>query len=119
MSRRHRNRDRVALVLEAAAEAYRRFDSVQFLHKPGVWSMLQPAESTRRHWNLPRWSSADVLSGASLRTMNVTAGGKPYKLVQFRGGRTEVYRVDPDGLEMFVGYADDVLRNVLLQGGVP
>lgn len=117
MTRRPRQRDRVAPVLEAASRAYRRFDSVRILRKPGVWSMLQPAESETRHWNLPRWSSVDVLSGASLRTMSVIAGGKPYKLVQFRGGRTEVYRVDPDGLEMFVGYADEVLRSVLLQGG--
>ena len=35
--------------------------------------------------------------------------GRPYRVTQFRGGRLEVYRVEPDGLEMFEGYTGDLL----------
>ena len=29
---------------------------------------------------------------------------KPYRVTQFRGGKLEIYRIEKDGLEMFIGY---------------
>lgn len=33
-----------------------------------------------------------------------TYNKKTYRVVQFRGGKLEVYKVEDDGLEMFQGY---------------
>jgi hypothetical protein len=99
-------------LLERVAAGYTR--PIHLDRKPGVYAFAQPMESERRwHPKIPRWSSTDRLTGASLRTCKVTVGGKPYKLIQYCGGRTEVYRVEPSSLETFLGYADDVLAMVL------
>lgn len=111
MTRRPRaQRNPVGELLASVRSGYTRPPSLAY--KPGVVAFTQPLESVRR-WCGPRWSSRDVLSGASLRSAWVEVGGRRFRLVQFNGGKWEVYRLDPDGIEMFMGYADDVLRWVL------
>lgn len=46
----------------------------------------------------------------ALRRETLRVGDRTYKLVSFRGGEWEAYEVDPSGLEMFLGYAVDVIR---------
>ena len=62
--------------------------------RKGVRSYLRPG--ARSNWP------------SNVRTGEIRIGGRPFKLVQFRGS-LELYRVGLDGLEEFVGYAVEVL----------
>lgn len=40
-------------------------------------------------------------------------GGLRYALVSWQGGPWEIHRLEPDGLETFIGYARNCLENIL------
>lgn len=52
-----------------------------------------------------------------LRTSSITVGARLYKLVSFKGGPWEIYRVTmtgPErGLETFLGYAHEAIRVIV------
>lgn len=48
-----------------------------------------------------------VSNGAAVRQVRCTIRGREIVLVSFKGGKVEIYKV-VDGLEMFVGYVNDV-----------
>lgn len=58
-----------------------------------------------RHDRRGPWGETPTLRSESLRV-----GARVYRLVSYRGGEWEVYRVDADGLELFLGYAPDAIR---------
>lgn len=112
MARRPRPSTRIDLVafrLERLANAYR-YRTIPIENKPGVVAFLQPMEGSRPYGR-PRWSSLRH-DGSTLRSATVRQGDREYKLVQYCGGRWEIYRVT-DGLETFLGYDSDVLPQLL------
>jgi hypothetical protein len=46
------------------------------------------------------------------RAKEATAFGKKYRIVTYNDGPIELYRVEPDGQQVFIGYARDLLRNL-------
>ncbi len=100
----------VAAFLQATDRAYR-WKQIPIGNTGGVLAFEMPLRANRPVWdNAPSWSAAP---SSRLRSNTMTFGGKTYRFIQFNGGRWEVYRCDPDGHEMFLGYSEDVLRYVL------
>lgn len=111
MARRPRKTqlDLVALRLERLHRSYVWGPQVQVDVRPGVISFLQHPDASGYPGSLyPAWKSNH------LRQAKVSVFGRDFKLVQFRGGSWEIYRIEPDGFtESFLGYDSDVLPSLL------
>lgn len=114
MARRPRKTqvDLVALRLERLRRVYA-WNQPRVEVRPGVISFLQHPDASGYPGSLyPTWRSAN------LRWARVSVFGCDFKLVSFRGGSWEIYRVEDDGFtETFLGYEQDVLPS-LLRGAV-
>jgi hypothetical protein len=87
--------------------------------RPGVIAFVQPMQASGYPGALfPAWTVTHQ-SGQRLRFAKASFGGRDYKLIQFNGGRWEFYRIDPDGMEMFLGYDVDVLPYLLRGASCP
>lgn len=110
-------RDLVAERLTALTRSYVWGRRITVDVRPGVIAFLQPMRASGYPGALfPAWTT-QWQSGQRLRFATASFGGRIYKLVQFNAGRWEIYRVDPDGAEIFLGYDSDVLP-FLLRGAV-
>lgn len=111
MSRRPRktNLDLVALRLERLRRTYVWGQRVSIDVRPGVVAFLQPLKASAIPGVLyPKWRS-DRLKFARL-----SFGGRDYKIVQYCGGKWEIYRIEDDHFtETFLGYDTDILPSLL------
>ncbi len=102
--------DLVALRLERLQRAYDwRTPRIRVDVQPGVISFLQHPDASGYPGSLyPAWKSTH------LRWARIHVFGLDFKLVSFRGGSWEIYRVEADGwTETFLGYEQDVLPSLL------
>lgn len=110
MARRPRKTsvDLIALRLERLRRDYG-WKSPRVELRPGVISFLQHPDASGYPGALyPAWRSK------YLRQAKVSVFGRAFKLVSFRGGKWEIYRVEDDGFtETFLGYEQDVLPGLL------
>jgi hypothetical protein len=60
-----------------------------------------------------RYLRPGARSWSNVQQGELTIGGRAFKLVQFRGGAPELYRIGLDGLEEFVGYAVEALPDLV------
>lgn len=101
--------DLVALRLERLRKAYVWGPRVKVDVRPGVIAFLQPLSASPIPGSFfPKWRSERI------KQAKVSVFGRSYKLVQFDGGRWEIYRIEDDNFtESFLGYDSDVLPQLL------
>jgi hypothetical protein len=51
-----------------------------------------------------------------IRREEIAIGRRRFVLISFRRGRWELYRCEPDGLELFAGYVPEALASALAEG---
>lgn len=89
---------------------------VDIHHKRGVKAFLNPLSCAHCHWLRHEKPCSSM---PTLRSEVLTVRGQDYKLVSYRGGQWEVYRVTMSGpekgLEMFCGYAPECLADLIKQ----
>ncbi len=101
--------DLVAIRLERIRRTYYWGPQVHVDVRPGVIAFIQPLKASGYPGALyPAWKSERI------KQATVTAFGRNFKLVQFCGGKWEIYRIEDDGFaESFLGYDTDVLPSLL------